>query len=77
MSDTSEVLFTVAQFAFLVRRAEHHIRKLLRDGKLKGVQRSKNSCWDVPESELEKFWGLVYRKPRGDSEEDGLVDGRR
>ena len=60
----SEVLFTVPEFAFLVRRQVETIRRLLRDGKLKGIHAHKGCNWRVPESELAKFWGLMYGKPR-------------
>jgi len=60
----SQVLFTVPEFAFLVHRQVETIRQMLRDGKLKGIQAHKGCLWRVPESELAKFWGLMYGKPR-------------
>jgi hypothetical protein len=70
----SEVLFTVPEFARLAHREEETIRKSLRDGKLKGIQRHKKCLWRIPESELVKYWGKVYGGPRG-SDGAGVGDG--
>lgn len=57
----SEVLLTVPEFAYLTNRNEETLRGHLRGGKLKGCL-IKNT-WHVFESELEKYWGALY-KPR-------------
>ena len=73
----SQVLFTVPEFAFLVHRQVETIRQMLRDGKLKGIQAHKGCLWRVPESELAKFWGLMYGKPRTVRRTAGEGNGSR
>jgi len=68
--ETSEVLFTVPEFAVLVKRQEETIRASLRDGRLNGVQAHKKCIWYVPESELVKYWGNRYGRPRDRGEDD-------
>ena len=72
----SEVLFTVPEFAFLVRRREETIRIALRDGKLKGIQKHKKCLWRIPESELLRYWGKMYGEP-GAVRKTGGKNGRR
>jgi hypothetical protein len=66
--ESSEVLFTVPEFAILAHRKAETIRQSLRNGHLKGVQKHKGCLWRVPESELAKYWGKLYGGP-------GAVDG--
>ena len=65
MNDASthkeEVLFTIPEFAFLVSRNEAYIEQALRDGKIKGIQRKKGATWRIPESELVRYWGNLYK----------------
>jgi hypothetical protein len=72
--ESSEVLFTVPEFAMLVHRKAENIRCALRMGKLKGVQKHKKCIWRVPERELAKYWGRLYGGP-GAVEEAGVGNG--
>jgi len=70
MGEESQVLFTVPEFARLVKRSKDNITKALRSGKLKGVQKHPRCPWRVPESELVIYWGNLYGESRY-SEKDG------
>jgi excisionase family DNA binding protein len=59
-----QVLFTVPEFARLIGRTEEHVKNQIREGKIKGYQTRERSAWRIPESELAKWWGNRYGKPR-------------
>jgi len=65
-AEDGKVLFTIPEFAFLVKRNKVAITQLLHDGKLAGVKRL--GRWFIHERELVRYWGHLYGRQTNSKE---------